>query len=74
MTQHRRRSVYVPPSDPQYRVLVKARPDSRSKEFIWQIVRDSAEGLSVKDTSAACFKTMGEAYIAGTAALNKLLQ
>ena len=70
MAQHPHRLDYIPSQ--QYRVLVTARPDSRPKEFIWQIVRDSAEGLSVKASSTAGFKTMNEAYSAVAAALNKL--
>ena len=55
-----------------YRVLVKARPDPRPRDFIWQIVRDTTEGLSVKAGSTATFKSMNEAYTAGAAALGKL--
>ena len=55
-----------------YRILVTARPDSRPRDFIWQIVRDTTEGLSVKAGSTATFKSMNEAYTAGAAALGKL--
>jgi hypothetical protein len=55
-----------------YRVLVTARPDSRPRVFIWQIVRDTVEGLSIRATSTVSFKTMSEAYIDGTAALSRL--
>lgn len=57
----------------QYRILVKARPDSAARDFIWQIVRDGAEGLSVKATSTVTFKTMNDANTAGAAALAKLI-
>lgn len=55
-----------------YRVLVTVRPDSRPRDFIWQIVRDSADGLSIRAASKMSFKTMSDAYTAGAAALNKL--
>ena len=57
-----------------YRVLVKAHPDSRARAFIWQIVRSTTEGLSIKVESTVTYKTMHEAFTAGAAALSKLSQ
>jgi hypothetical protein len=56
----------------RYRVLVTVRPDSRPRDFIWQIVRDTVEGLSVRSASTVTFKTMNDAYDAGVAVLDKL--
>jgi hypothetical protein len=58
----------------RYRVLVTVRPDSRSRDFIWQIVCDAEGGLSVRSASTATFKTMNDAYTAGAAALSRLSQ
>lgn len=55
----------------QYRVLVKARPDSRPRDFIWQIVHNTDQGLLVKAASIVTFRTMSEAYTAGAAVLAK---
>lgn len=58
----------------RYRVLVTVRPDSRPRDFIWQIVCDTDGGLSVRGASGASFKTMNDAYTAGSAALSRLSQ
>jgi hypothetical protein len=58
-----------------YRVLVTVRPDSRPRDFIWQIVCDTAGGgLLVRSASTLTFKTMNEADNAGTAELSRLPQ
>lgn len=57
----------------EYRVLVTARPGSRPRDFIWQIVQSTAEGLSVKAASTVTFKSMSDAYAAGAAVLAKKL-
>jgi hypothetical protein len=52
-------------------VVVKAREASLQKEFVWQIVRDQADGRhSVREVSRQSFKTMEEAYTSGTIALD----
>ena len=57
----------------EYRVLVTARPGSRPRDFIWQIVRGTGgEPLAVKAASTVTFKSMSEAYAAGAAELIRL--
>jgi hypothetical protein len=58
----------------RYRVLVTVRPDSRPRDFIWQIVCDAEGVLSVRSASTASFKTMNDAYTAGMAVLSELFQ
>jgi hypothetical protein len=57
----------------EYRVLVTARPGSRPRDFIWQIVRGTGvERLAVKAASTVTLKSMSEAYAAGAAELSRL--
>jgi hypothetical protein len=60
--------------DPQYRVVVRARDNTRVKDFIWEIVQSGDNGGKAVAKSIRAFKTMEEAYSSGAAALVKLNQ
>jgi hypothetical protein len=56
----------------RYRVVVKAAAPSRTRNFIWEIVRSDNPGAQVVDRSIRGFKTMEEAYASGAAALERI--
>jgi hypothetical protein len=60
------------PSAGPYRVVVKAAAPSRTRNFIWEIVRSDDPGAQAVDRSIRGFKTMEEAYASGAAALERI--
>jgi hypothetical protein len=54
-----------------YRVIVKARSESRVRDFVWEIVRTDDPDAKAVDRSIRAFKTMEEAYASGAAALER---
>ena len=58
-----------PPLQAPYRLVVKAQADLRSRGFIWQIVREIADGRSVVlETAHQSFGSMAVAYEQGATA------
>jgi hypothetical protein len=54
-----------------YRVIVKARSESRVRDFGWEIVSPDDCDAKIIDRSIRGFKTMEEAYTNGVAALER---